>query len=134
MVTAEDVRAIALSLPETAERPAWGMPTFRVGGAAGETGTSGKTGKTGKIFAALADDDASMGVKCPREERAELIATEPEKFFVRPGHDDHYDWLRVRLAAIEDTAELRAILLDAWRQAAPRSVADAYGGAEEGEV
>ncbi|MFV8131995.1 MmcQ/YjbR family DNA-binding protein [Streptomyces syringium] len=140
MVTAEDVRAIALSLPETAERLAWGVPTFRVGGAAGSTGTSGKTGKTGKtektgkIFAALADDDASMGVKCPREERAELIATEPEKFFVRPGHDDHYDWLRVRLAAIEDTAELRAILLDAWRQAAPRSVADAYGGAEEGEV
>ncbi|MGI5531557.1 MmcQ/YjbR family DNA-binding protein [Streptomyces syringium] len=132
MVTAEDVRAIALSLPETAERLAWGMPTFRVGGAAGKAAKNGKGG--GKIFAALADDDASMGVKCPREERAELIATEPEKFFVRPGHDDHYDWLRVRLAAIEDTAELRAILLDAWRQAAPRSVADAYGGAEEGNV
>ncbi|MFI1252899.1 MmcQ/YjbR family DNA-binding protein [Streptomyces netropsis] len=129
MVTAEDVRAIALSLPETAERLAWGMPTFRVGGAAG------KAAKGGKIFAALADDDASMGVKCPREERAELIATEPEKFFVRPGHDDNYDWLRVRLAAIDDTAELRAILLDAWRQAAPRSVVDAHGdalgGAEE---
>ncbi|MEV6777937.1 MmcQ/YjbR family DNA-binding protein [Streptomyces syringium] len=128
MVTAEDVRVIALSLPETAERLAWGMPTFRVGGAAG---TGGKAAKGGKIFAALADDDASMGVKCPREERAELIATEPEKFFVRPGHDDHYDWLRVRLAAIEDTAELRAILLDAWRQAAPRSVVDALGGAGE---
>ncbi|MEV4871783.1 MmcQ/YjbR family DNA-binding protein [Streptomyces syringium] len=123
MVTAEDVRAIALSLPETAERLAWGMPTFRVGGAVG------KAAKGGRIFAALADDDASMGVKCPREERAELIATEPKKFFVRPGHDDNYDWLRVRLAAIEDTAELRAILLDAWRQAAPRSVVDAHGDA-----
>ncbi|GGR52934.1 MmcQ/YjbR family DNA-binding protein [Streptomyces netropsis] len=125
MVTAEDVRTIALSLPETAEKLAWGMPTFRVGGAAG------KSGKSGKIFAALADDDASLGVKCPREERAELIATEPAKFFVRPGHDDNYDWLRVRLAAIEDTTELRAILLDAWRRTAPRSVVDAHGGAGE---
>ncbi|MEU2510801.1 MmcQ/YjbR family DNA-binding protein [Streptomyces syringium] len=129
MVTAEDVRAIALALPETAERLAWGMPTFRVGGATGKGGKA-EAAKGGKIFAALADDDASMGVKCPREERAELIATEPEKFFVRPGHDDNYDWLRVRLAAIEDTAELRAILTDAWRQAAPRSVVDAHGGAE----
>ncbi len=61
-MTAQDVRRIALSLPDSSEKPAWGMPTFRVGG---------------KIFAALADDDASIGVKCPKEDRAELIAAEP---------------------------------------------------------
>ncbi|MFE7115451.1 MmcQ/YjbR family DNA-binding protein [Streptomyces sp. NPDC057654] len=113
MPTAEDVRAIALSLPETLEKLAWGRPTFRVGG---------------KIFASLADDDTSMGVKCPKEERAELIAAEPEKFFLRPGHDDNYDFMRVRLAALEGADELRAILVDSWRQVAPRKIADAHPG------
>lgn len=113
MAVAEDVRRIALSLPETSEKLAWGAPTFRV---------------RGKIFAALSDDDASIGVKCPIEDRAELIAAEPEKFFLRPGHDDNYAWLQVRLVALENEEELRAILLDSWRQAAPRTVAAAFPG------
>ncbi|MBW5481483.1 MmcQ/YjbR family DNA-binding protein [Streptomyces bambusae] len=109
--TADEVREIALSLPGSSEKLSWGMPTFRV---------------SGKIFAALGDDDASIGVKCPKEDRAELIAAEPEKFFLREGHDDNYAWLRVRLAALEDTGELRAILQDSWRQAAPRRLAEAH--------
>ncbi|MFJ6777812.1 MmcQ/YjbR family DNA-binding protein [Streptomyces yangpuensis] len=109
--TVRDVRLIALSLPDSTEKPAWGMPTFRVGG---------------KIFAALADDDTSIGVKCPKEERAELIAAEPEKFFLRPGHDDNYAWIRVRLAAVQDAAELRSILTDSWRQAAPKRLVAAH--------
>ncbi|MER5772163.1 MmcQ/YjbR family DNA-binding protein [Streptomyces sp. NPDC001985] len=113
MVTADDVRRVALSLPGAREKPAWGMPTFRL-----ESG--------GRIFASLDDDDSVMGVKCPKEDRAELIATEPDKFFLREGHDDSYAWLRVRLAALEGEAELRAILLDSWRQAAPRRLLDAH--------
>ncbi|MCP3753782.1 MmcQ/YjbR family DNA-binding protein [Streptomyces sp. TBY4] len=125
--TAEDVRRIALSLPGSSEKLAWGMPTFRVGGAAnGKSGTGGSSGNSGKIFAALADDDTSIGVKCPREDREELIAAEPEKFFIRPGHDDNYAWLRVRLAAVEDAAELRSILTDSWCQAAPKRLAAAH--------
>ena len=109
--TAQDVRSIALSLPDSSEKLAWGMPTFRVGG---------------KIFVSLADDDTSIGVKCPKEDRAELIAAEPEKFFLREGHDDNYAWLRVRLAAVADAGELRGILVDSWRQAAPRRLAAAH--------
>ncbi|MFJ4776960.1 MmcQ/YjbR family DNA-binding protein [Streptomyces sp. NPDC088762] len=109
--TAHDVRTIALSLPDSSEKPAWGMPAFRVGG---------------KIFAALADDDTSIGVKCPKEDRAGLIAAEPEKFFVREGHDDNYAWLRVRLAAVRDRSELRTILIDSWLQAAPKRLAAAH--------
>lgn len=80
----------------------------------------------GKIFAALGDDDATMGVKCPVEDRAELIAAEPEKFFTREGHDDTHGWLRVRLAALDDVDELTAILADSWRQAATRKLQDAH--------
>ncbi|MBT2457262.1 MmcQ/YjbR family DNA-binding protein [Streptomyces sp. ISL-86] len=109
--TAEDVRAIALSLPDSSEKLAWGMPTFRVGG---------------KIFAALGDDDTSIGVKCPKEDRAGLIAAEPAKFFIREGHDDNYAWLRVRLVSVEDAGELRWILADSWLQAAPKRLAAAH--------
>ncbi|UYQ65811.1 MmcQ/YjbR family DNA-binding protein [Streptomyces peucetius] len=119
MATADDVRRIALALPGALEKLAWGMPTFRLE-------------ERGRIFASLDDDDRVMGVKCPKEERAELIAAEPAKFFLREGHDDHYAWLRVRLEALEDDDELRAILLDSWRQAAPRKLLDAHPGPAPG--
>lgn len=111
MVTVEQVREVALSLPETTEKVAWGQPTFRV---------------RGRIFASVGDDDAAIGIKVPREERAELIAHEPHKFFMKPGHDDNFHWMRVRLAAI-DLDELRTILVDSWRQAAPKRLAAELG-------
>jgi hypothetical protein len=113
MVTADDVRRVALALPGAREKLSWGMPTFRL-----ESG--------GRIFAALEGDDRVMGVRCPKDDRPELIAAEPEKFFIRPGHDENFAWLRVRLGALEDEAELSAILSDAWRQAAPRRLLDAH--------
>ncbi|MFI6943700.1 MmcQ/YjbR family DNA-binding protein [Streptomyces sp. NPDC050418] len=103
---ADAARRVALALPGAFEKLAWGLPTFRVEG--------------GKIFASLDDSDTVLGVKCPQEERAELIAAEPAKFFLREGHDDNYPWLRVRLAALDDEDELAAILADSWRQAAPK--------------
>lgn len=89
------------------------MPTFRLEGG-------------GRIFASLDDDDQVMGVKCPQEDREELIAAEPEKFFLRSGHDDNYAWVRVRLSALDGDDELYAILLDSWRQAAPRRLLAAH--------
>ncbi|MEV1052989.1 MmcQ/YjbR family DNA-binding protein [Streptomyces sp. NPDC049887] len=113
MATADDVRRIALALPGTVEKPAWGLPTFRAG-------------PGGRIFASLDGDDQVIGVRCPREDREELIASEPHKFFIREGHDDAYAWLRVRLGALEDEEELYAVLLDSWRQAAPRRLREAH--------
>ncbi len=112
MATADDVRRIALTLPGALEKLAWGMPTFRV--------------DKGRLFASLDDEDKVLGVKCPKEEREELIASEPEKFFIRHGHDDAWPWLRVRLAALDDEDELHAILVDSWRQAAPKKLLDAH--------
>ncbi|MFJ9125344.1 MmcQ/YjbR family DNA-binding protein [Streptomyces sp. NPDC102340] len=110
MLDAEDVRTVALSLPDTTEKVAWSMPTFRV---------------AGKMFATVPEDETSIAVRCPKEEREELVLAEPDKFWVAD-HEAFSAWVRVRLASLEDTAELRDILADSWRQAAPTRLLDAH--------
>ncbi|WP_411112463.1 MmcQ/YjbR family DNA-binding protein [Streptomyces sp. 029-5] len=116
VIDAEEVRRIALSLPQTVEKEAWSMPTFRV---------------AGKMFVTVPDDQTSFAVRCPRYERTELIAAEPEKFWVPP-HEAGSAWVRVRLSALEDLDELRDILLDSWKQAAPDRLVEEFPAAETG--
>ncbi|WP_405824557.1 MmcQ/YjbR family DNA-binding protein [Streptomyces sp. NBC_01390] len=110
MSEAEDVRRISLSLPDTSEKIAWSMPTFRV---------------AGKMFATMPENETSIAVRCPKEERDELVLAEPDKFWIAD-HEAAFAWVRVRLAALEDEGELRDILVDSWRQAAPPRLLDAY--------
>ncbi|MBO1329749.1 MmcQ/YjbR family DNA-binding protein [Streptomyces sp. VRA16 Mangrove soil] len=110
MPDAEDVRTIALSLPDTTEKIAWSMPTFRV---------------AGKMFATLPEEETSIAVRCPKEERDELVMAEPDKFWIAD-HEASFAWVRVRLAALEDTDELRDILADSWRQAAPTRLLESH--------
>jgi hypothetical protein len=110
MPDAEDVRRIALSLPDTTEKIAWSMPTFRV---------------AGKMFATLPENETSIAVRCPREERDELVLAEPEKFWIA-GHEAQFAWVRARLGALEDEDELRAVLADSWRQAAPPRLLESH--------
>ncbi|MFJ8806914.1 MmcQ/YjbR family DNA-binding protein [Streptomyces sp. NPDC102490] len=110
MPDAEDVRRIALSLPDTTEKIAWSMPTFRV---------------AGKMFATLPEEETSLAVRCPKEERDELVLAEPEKFWIA-AHEAQFAWVRARLAALEGEDELRDILADSWRQAAPPRLLEAH--------
>jgi hypothetical protein len=110
MPDAEDVRRIALSLPDTTEKIAWSMPTFRV---------------AGKMFATLPEEETSIAVRCPKEERDELVLSEPEKFWIAD-HEAGFAWVRARLAALDGEDELRDILADSWRQAAPPRLLEAY--------
>jgi hypothetical protein len=108
VLKADDVRRIALSFPETVEKERWGHPTFDV---------------AGRMFITIPDDQTSFAVRCPRLERDELIAAEPGKFWVPP-HEAGSNWVRARLAALEDAAELHDILSDSWRQVAPSELLD----------
>lgn len=110
VLDANDVRRIALSLPETVEKEAWSMPTFRV---------------AGKMFVTVPDDQTSFAVRCPKYDRTELIASEPEKFWVPP-HEASSAWVWVRLGALEDLAELYDILVDSWKQAAPERLLETF--------
>lgn len=94
------------------------MPTFRV---------------AGKMYLTIPDDETSIAVRCPRLEREELIAAEPEKFWVPP-HEAGSAWVRVRLAALEDLDELRDILVDSWRQAAPDRLTEKHPDLRPGAV
>lgn len=105
-VSGDDVRAVALSLAQTREGFEWQMPTFRV---------------AGKLFLTLPEGEASMAVRCPIVDRDELVAAEPEKFWIA-SHEANNAWVRVRLNALEDAEELEAIVVDSWRQAAPRKL------------
>lgn len=112
MPSADDVRRIALSLPETTEKQAWGQPTFRV---------------KDKIFASLPADpeETTLGFAVDKNERHELIAASPKVYFVQDGHDDNYHFARLRLDVIEEE-ELAEVLTEAWRRIAPAKLRKAW--------
>lgn len=112
MVTEDDVRRAALSLPETSEKSSYGMPGFRV--------------RT-KGFARLHEQPGVLVLWCAEvEEKQALIASDPEKFFTTP-HYDGYSMVLVRLDRI-DGDELLDLLSAAWRSRAPRRLLDEFDG------
>jgi hypothetical protein len=54
-----------------------------------------------------------------------LVAAQPEKFFMPIPSDMRYNWVRVWLDAI-DEAEMRELVIDAWRMVVPKRVAAEY--------
>ncbi|PZS20102.1 MAG: hypothetical protein DLM57_02420 [Pseudonocardiales bacterium] len=112
MVTADDVRRIAVSLPRTHEALVNDRVKFRVGRI---------------VYVSLSADETVMGFAFPKEERATLVAAEPETFLMPVRSDERYNWIRVRLAAIDET-ELRELVIDAWRMCVPKRVAAEYLG------
>ena len=105
--TIDDVRAIVEGLPRSYEVVVRGRVKFRVGRI---------------VYLAFSEDETEMGFGFPKEEREAMLAAEPAKF-VRPRESDlRFNWLEVRLAAI-DREELRELVLDAWRMVVPKRVA-----------
>ena len=105
-----DVRELALALPETAERPSYGTPGFRV---------------KDRLFARLRDDNEVLVLWCENlDEKEFLIGAEPDKFFTTPHYDGHAMVL-VRLAAV-DRKELGELLADSWRLRAPKRLAQRF--------
>jgi 2-methylisocitrate lyase-like PEP mutase family enzyme len=110
MVSIEDVRAFAIGLPRTTEAVVRGRLKFRVGRI---------------VYVAFSRDETVMGFAFPKEWRETLVGSEPEKFLMPTGGDLRYNWVQVRLAAI-DATEMRELVLDAWAMVVPKRVAAAY--------
>jgi hypothetical protein len=110
VVTIEDVRALAGSLPRTTEALVRDRVKFRVGRI---------------VYLAFSRDETEMGFAFPKEEREALVRSEPDKFLMPDRSDLRYNWVVVRLAAI-DAAEMHELVVDAWRMVVPKRVAAAY--------
>jgi hypothetical protein len=107
VVTIEDVRALASTLPRSEEHLIHDRVKFRVGKL---------------VFLAFSRDETVMGFAFPKEERAALIAAEPRKYAMPSKSDERYNWVHVQLSAI-DPVEMREIVLEAWRMCVPKRVA-----------
>ena len=112
MVTIDDVRDLALTLPRSYEALVRDRVKFRVGRI---------------VYLAFSRDETMMGFAFPKDERAALVDSEPDKFVMPKTSDLRYNWVVVRLAAI-DAEEMRELVLDAWRMVVPKRVAREHLG------
>jgi hypothetical protein len=110
LITVADVRALALTLPRTEEHLIRDQIKFRVGKI---------------VYVALSPDETVMGFGFPKEERAALIAAEPDKFSLPRLSDQRFHWVHAQMAALSQS-EMRELVTDAWRMVVPKKVAAAH--------
>jgi hypothetical protein len=107
VVTFEDIRPLALSLPRTIERVVYGRIKFRVGAI---------------VYVAMSTDETTMGFGFPKEERDDLVNMRPDTFFLPRTSDLRFNWVCARLSELE-LDELEEIVIDAWQMVVPKRVA-----------
>ena len=106
----DDVRAFAITLPRSSEAVVRGRLKFRIDRI---------------VYLAFSRDGKIMGFAFPKDWRDALVEAEPQKFSL-PGQSDlRYNWVHVRLAAI-DPDEMRELVEDAWAFVVPKRVVDEY--------
>jgi len=116
MVSHDDVREVALALPNTSEKPSYGgRPSWR-------------TPK--RMFIWIREDpEALVAWVDSEEEKLMLIDSEPDKFFTT----DHYDGHPIVLVNLDaiDRDELHELVVESWRQRATKTEVKAYDAEHE---
>jgi len=110
VVTLDDARRIAADLPRSYEAFVRGRVKFRVGRI---------------VYLAFSRDETLMGFAFPKEWRDALVESEPEKFLLPRPSELRWNWVVVRLAALEEQ-ELHEVVVDAWAFVVPQRVAAEY--------
>lgn len=116
MAVIDDVRALGSELERSYEVFVRGRLKFRV---------------KQIVYVAFSLDEQVMGFAFPREERAALVAGEPERFRLPAESDLRFNWVHAELAAL-DPSEARELVVDAWRMVVPQKVSRAYDLAHPG--
>jgi hypothetical protein len=106
-----NLRRICLSLPETTERLSHGEPAWFV-----------RDKKTFVMFADHHHDDR-LAFWCGAPDGAQdvLVSAAPERFFVPP-YVGYRGWLGVRLDVPVDWDDIAALVEDAYRTVAPKTL------------
>jgi hypothetical protein len=99
-VTYDTVRRLGLTLPSVEEGTSYGTPALKV---------------NGKLFIRLHQDLDKVVVKISFERRDELIAADPEIYFITDHYRDH-PWVLVSLAKVHPDA-LPELVKAAYREA-----------------
>ena len=105
----EKVKAIALQLPGTHEKPCHGTPAMYVGK---------------KLFARLREDDESLAIY--NNERDIWMAKNPNVFFITD-HYLNYPMLLIHLSKVSK-ADLKTLLINSWKIRAGKKLLKAYDG------
>lgn len=107
LATFDDVRRIALSLPDAEERTTWEVDTtFRV---------------RDRIFAMGGPDGTRASIKATPIVQADLLDRDPATFR-SAAYVGRFGWIDVDLARI-DVDELNGLITEAWRLTAPKRLA-----------
>ena len=121
MATLDDVRRLALALPETDEGPSYGQPSWRVKAKSfawerplrpADLAALGEGAPGGPILGVRVAD---LGVK------EALLADDPGVYFTTP-HFDGYPAVLVQLDRIA-IPDLEELLVEAWLARAPKRLA-----------
>ena len=124
MATWEDVRRLALALPETSERTSYGARQWVVR----TTGFVWERPLRRADLEALGDQAPDGPILGARVEhlgiKDALLASRPELYFTTP-HFDGYPAVLARLERMP-LAELEALIVDAWACRAPRRLVAGY--------
>ncbi|ALA51445.1 MmcQ/YjbR family DNA-binding protein [Shouchella clausii] len=115
MVTIDQVRQLALSLPETEEVEHWGKPSFRV---------------RNKIFAVIQLDGVSLVIKTTKDDLLAYTTMAPEIYRI-PDSFSNLAFMIVRMDRV-DSGEFRDFLMLAWSLVSPKKVVKAYYAAIQG--
>jgi hypothetical protein len=110
MAVIEDVRPLGSELERSYEVYVRGRLKFRV---------------RQIVYVAFSLDETVMGFAFPRDERADLVASEPHTFQMPSTSDLRFHWVHADLAALDPT-EARELVVDAWRMVVPQKLSRAY--------
>ena len=103
VVTVEDIRQLALTLPRTTEHLVRDRVKFRVGRL---------------VYLGFSRDETLMGFAFPKEEREALVASSPT-YLMPPAADLRYNWVACRLALLEPD-EMEERVVEAWGMCVPK--------------
>lgn len=107
VVTVADVRSLARTLPRSSEHLVRDRVKFRVGSI---------------VYVAFSRDELTMGFGYPKEQRNELVAAEPDLFFLPGASDLRFNWVCCHLTRL-GPEQMTELVTEAWRMVVPKFLA-----------